>query len=179
MGNESGDSGAESRAVITWDSAGAPLGKFLLIRRGGDACALRFTTAHRGHDAKPQTLTQSGEETFFAEYEWFYQGDGSSLLTGPGVRSGRGKLEKKPLRGIGRLAFQTGETYVKCGPFTLLWTYPTSVSFYSGSNRGDQGIEMAPTKWSSVLQIDFQNPHLKWYRYDEDRSVTYIPIDAL
>ena len=68
-------------AVIYWDQAMAPIGHFLLVQKGKDVCAIRFTEHHRGHDSSPPTLFSSGEETLYAEYDWFYQGDGSGDFT--------------------------------------------------------------------------------------------------
>jgi hypothetical protein len=167
-------------ATLTWDGAGAPLGRFLLIRKDKAVCAVRFTKVQRGHDAKPETTFNSGEESFSAEYDWYFQEDGSGDFTQPGVLSGHEQLARKPLKGIGRLAFQTGQIYVKCGTFDkLLWLYPTWVSFYGGSRRGDYGIELAPTKWTEIKEVNVHDPRLKWYRYDENRKPVDIPLDDL
>jgi hypothetical protein len=169
-----------TRAAVTWDGAGAPLGRFLLVRKDKAVCALRFTKARRGHDIKPTTVFHSGEENFFAEYDWYFQGDGSGNFARRGVLSGHRRLHRKPLIGIGRLAFQTGQVHVNCGTFRdLLWLYPTRVSFYGGSRRGDDGIEMAPTKWADIKEVDVHDPRLKWYRYEENRQSIYIPLEDL
>ena len=167
-------------AAITWDDAGAPLGRFLLIRKDKRVCAVRFTKAQRGHDAKPATTFNSGEESFSAEYDWYFQEDGSGDFTQPGVLSGHEQLAMKPLKGIGRLAFQTGQIYVECGAFDkLFWRYPTWVTFYGKSSRGDYGIELAPTKWTEIQEVNVHDPRLKWYRYDENRESVDIPLDNL
>jgi hypothetical protein len=101
-------------AVVTWADAGAPLGRFLLVRRADDSCAIRFTEYHEGHDAK---LT-SGEQTLYARYEWYYQKSPRPDFKVNAI-SGKDDLVKKPLLGIGRLAFQTGKTVLKCGPLKL------------------------------------------------------------
>lgn len=165
-------------AAITWDDAGAPLGRFLLIRKDKRVCAVRFTKAQRGHDAKPGTTFNSGEESFSAEYDWYFQGDGSGDFTQSGVLSGHEQLARKPLKGIGRFAFQTGQIYVKCGPFKLRWMFPTRVAFYStGVTPGDYGIELAPTKWAEIKEVDVLDPRLKWYRYDANRKPVEIPLN--
>ncbi len=166
--------------TLTWDGASAPLGRFLLIRKNKAVCAVRFTKAQRGHDAKPATMFNSGEESFSAEYDWYFQGDGSGDFTQPGVLSGHERLARNPLKGIGRLAFQTGKIYVKCGTLdNLLWLYPTWVSFYGGGRRGDYGIELSPTKWEGIQEVNVHDPHLKWFRYDENRKPVEIPLDDL
>ena len=43
--------------------------------------------------------------------------------------------------------------------------------------RGVEG--KAPTKWTDISQVIAFDPRLRWYRYDENREDTYIPIDQL
>jgi hypothetical protein len=54
------------------------------------------------------------------------------------------------------------------------------IYFFSLSQKdGDYGIELAPTKWTDISQVNVFDPRLKWYRYDEKRKDTFIPIDQL
>ncbi len=171
---------ARRYASITFMGASAPIGRFLLARHGKDVCAIRFTEFHRGRDAKPPTVWHSGEETLYAEYDWYYQGDGSGDFGKANVKSGHSELVQKPLVGIGRLAFQTGTIYVRCGPFKLRWHYPNHVGFHlSNAKDDDVGNELAPTKWIDISAVNAQDPRLKWYRFDEKRPVIYIPVDEL
>jgi hypothetical protein len=57
----------------------------------------------------------------------------------------------------------------------LPWTYPNHVAFYSGGQAQDEGIELAPTKWQEISEVNIQDPHLNWYRYDEKRERILIP----
>jgi hypothetical protein len=58
--------------------------------------------------------------------------------------------------------------------------YPTRVSFHIyGTKLGDQGIELAPTRWSAISELNVRDAKLRWVRYDENRAVTYIPTDDL
>jgi hypothetical protein len=90
-----------------------------------------------------------------------------------------GELNKRPLRGIGRLAFQTGETNVRCGGFKLRWLYPTQVSFDSETRLADHGIELAPTRWTSIDAVQPDDPQLQWFRLDETRKLTFISAEDL
>lgn len=140
-------------ATLTYMNASAPLGRFLLVRKGRDVCALRFTEFHRGHDAKPPSLFHSGEETLYAEYDWFYQGDGSGDFTKADVESGHRKLVRKPLVGlIHPFVFQTGTVEVRCGPFVLSWLYPNNVGFRSWSQKRDESVDLAPTSGERFLR---------------------------
>lgn len=170
----------KTNARIDHGAVTAPTGKLLLARRGNVICAIRFTEFHRAHDAKPGTVFHSGDETLSAHYDWACQPDGSNDLKKKNTLGGSGKLVSKPLVGIGRLAFQTGNEEIKCGPFKLFWYFPTFVAFSPtlGNCSGSE-VELSPTKWVSVEQIDFSLPSLKWYRCDSQRRSVYVPIDEL
>jgi hypothetical protein len=176
MAAEIDESKLKSHAFVTWYDAGAPLGKFLLIRKDADVCAIRFTDYHRANDAKEPTVFNSGEESLDAKYQCFCQSE-----RGRGFGNGTiGEVSKRASWGIGRLAVQTGETNVKCGPFKLPWMYPTRVSFHVyGTKLGDHGIELAPTRWSDIGEVNVNDARLQWFRYDEGRKATFIPSEAL
>ena len=58
--------------------------------------------------------------------------------------------------------------------------YPTRVSFHiDGTKLGDQGIELGPTRWSAIDEVNVRDAKLRWFRYDESRKVIYIPSDDL
>ena len=180
MQGEPSESDMKTQAVITWSDAGAPLGRFTLIRKGNDLCALRFTEYHRGGDAKPATVFDSGQESLYAEYDWFYQADHSGNLTKGNVKTGHRKIAMRSVRGIGRLSLSGGVDELKCGPFNLNWSYPPRIGFFGHDDKdGDHGIEIAPTKWTDIKQVNPHDPHLKWYRYDAKRKPIYIPADDL
>lgn len=171
---------AQSNATVTYMNASAPIGRFLLIRNGKDACAVRFTEFHRGGDAKTPTVFHSGDETLYAEYDWYYQGDGSGDFSKPNIKSGHEKLKRGPMVGIGRFSFQIGTTAVACGPFSLSWMYPNNVGFtLSDTKEDDAGNELAPTKWNDIREVNIHDPRLRWYRYDEDRKKFSVSIDEL
>lgn len=163
--------------IITWDGASAPVGRFLLIRKDKAVCAVRFTQAERFRDRKPPTTFNSGEESFSAEYDWWFQKDGSGDFLKSTATSGHEELHSGPLKGIGRLAFQTGSIYLKCSQFELLWRYPSWVRFWGAVKDGDYGIELAPTPWKELSEIKLDDPKLKWHRYDERRELLDLPFD--
>jgi len=175
---ETGAFDMKAGALVTWIDAGAPLKKFLLIRHSQDACAIRFTEYHEGSDAKPNTFFSSGEQSVYAKYEWYYQRSARPDFT-MNVKSGNGELVKRPLQGLGRLAFQTGNTEVMCGPLRLGWVYPTRVKFHVGNLRDNVSVELAPTKWEKLNDVKFEDPRLRWYTLDADRKVTYISLQEL
>jgi hypothetical protein len=159
--------------MLTNHDVGAPVGHILLIRRGLDSCAVRFTTFHHGHDARPETTFNSGAESFSAEYDWFYRRvDG---LFDTGHRS----VSSRALVGLGHFAFQPGHDEVHCGPFRLYWAYPARVGFFGRERSVDIGIELAPTTWTQITQAQFNDSRLHWYRPDDSRQPTLIPLKEL
>jgi hypothetical protein len=177
---ESLEQSTQKNATVTYMNASAPRGRILLIRNGKDTCAIRFTDFHRGHDEKTPTVFSSGEETLYAEYDWFYQGDGSGDLTKSNVEVGHRKVKEGHMVGVGRFSFPTGTSAIKCGPFSLNWIYPNNVGFgLSNTKEDDVGNELAPTKWKEIQEVNLLEPRLKWYRFDEKRIRQIIPLDKL
>jgi hypothetical protein len=173
------DSNAANNAMVTWFDVSAPIGHLLLIRQGADTCVVRFTTFHRGHDSKPSTPFNSGEESFSAEYDWFYPKKSAAGSHQRTYDTGHRQLSRGSSSGIGRLAFQRGDQEVQCGNFRLAWYYPARVGFNSSDSAKDIGVELAPTRWNTIEQVDFDDPALRWYRQDESRKPTLIPMDQL
>ncbi|MCI0409343.1 MAG: hypothetical protein L0191_12430, partial [Acidobacteria bacterium] len=121
------DDAARNGTLILPHGVSGPIYRFLLVRKDRDACALRFTDIHRGGDARPRSWWQEGGESEYAEYDWYYQGDGSGDFTRPNVQSGHGNLYEKPAVGIGRLRFSRGINAIRCGSFRLGWSYPSYI----------------------------------------------------
>jgi hypothetical protein len=173
------DYNAADNAMMTWSDVGSPVGHMLLIRHGADRCVIRFTTFHRGHDAKPETALNSGAESFFAEYDWYHATAISDNHQGAGYESGHRAVSRQALMGVGRLAFQPGDDEIHCGSFKLVWVYPVRVGFNDRYSVKDIGIELAPTKWTAIEQVNFKDTALRWYTVDEARKPTLIPIERL
>jgi hypothetical protein len=147
-----------------------PLGKILLMRRASEYCAVKFT----------KFWTGKTEGDRYAEYESFYQGDHTGTFSNRNVKFIKEKLSAPKPRGIGRLAFSFGNKDIRCGPVRLWWGGGGSVHFFSSNqDQGDYGIELAPTIWTDISQVNVFDPRIKWYRYDEERQRLSIPIDKL
>jgi len=166
-------------AAVSDTGINPEIGRFLLIRRGKSLCAIKITGVWRGNDATPPTMFNSGEESFRAEYDWYYTPDYPAQWNTAAVRSGHGEVRRGALKGIGRLAFQTVNGEIECGPMKFSWFPPNSVPFFEGTKQGDQGYEMALTKWRTISEIKLDAPYLKWYRYDENREPKIIRTDDL
>jgi hypothetical protein len=147
-----------------------PLGKILLVRRDSEYCAIKFT----------KFWTGKTEDDLFAKYESYYQGDKTGNFTNKNVKLKKEELSFPKPRGIGRLAFSFGNMNIECGTVKLLWTGQGAVHFYrEGQHQGDYGIELAPTPWTDISQVNVRDPRIKWYRYDEKRKRVNIPLEHL
>ena len=157
----------------------SPVGRLLLMRRGSDLCAIRFTEFHRGHDAKPATWFHSGHESFYAEYDWYEPG-ANGQFSGSDVETGHRTVDQRPTVGLLflNLGFPLGSNRMKCGPFYSRWFYPTGISFIEGT-RYDYELELAPTQWTEPSQINLQDPQLIWYQLNENQPDTFVPLKDL
>jgi hypothetical protein len=147
-----------------------PLGAILLARKKQEYCAIKFTKFWTGE-------TKDDE---YAKYESYYQGDKTGDFTNKNVKFKQGELSRPRLRGIGRLSFSFRTIDIQCGPIKLFWSGKGWVCFFSSNQKqGDYGIELAPTKWTHISQVNVFDQRLKWYRYDENRQEVKFPVGQL
>jgi hypothetical protein len=156
--------------IIAPNAVVMPLGKILLVRKDSKYCAIKFT----------KFWTGKTEEDLYASYEAYYQGDNTGDFSKRNVEFMNGDLSAPKPRGIGRLAFSFGKKEIKCGAITLQWDGKGSIYFYRfDQDEGDYGIQLAPTKWIDISQVNVSDSRLKWYRYDPKRTKMATPIDHL
>jgi hypothetical protein len=170
---------ARDHAYVTSLSVSAPQGRLVLVRNAGAVCAIRFTAFHRGGDEKSPTTFNSGEETLFATAEEIRLTEFESkfrILQRETVNLVRG-----PIVGFGRLGFQKGRVGLRCGNAKLEWTYPNNIGLgsYAETAAKRVQVELAPTAWSDVSQIDLSDERLHWHRYDDSRKDILIPVEDL
>jgi hypothetical protein len=146
-----------------------PKDVFLLVRKGRKIGTIRFTSIEQGSTAG----------TGKASYESYFQGDGSGSFRSPNVRKQTGGNDVKPLKGIGRLAFQVGKDRIRVGDWSFLSSSPGAVSMwpYRGSQK-DYGYEFAPTSAQNIRDVDTTDKGLKWFRYDNNSSIS-LPVAGL
>jgi len=147
----------------------AALDRFMLIRKRTEGCAVRFTDFRREGKKKPRSSTSSGGYDTYAEYDWYFQGDGSFDFSKLNVLTGHGKLHWGPDFRLGHGIILGGpkdtSRSVDCGTFHVWWTYPMNLAFFSfvdGKGRSDPSLEFAPTRWKDIQQVDFSNAKLRW-----------------
>lgn len=159
---------------IVPNAIGMPLGRILLIRKDNDYCAVKFT----------QNWGKTGYEQH-AEYESYYQGDKTGSLNNKNVKYRKEEVfYKKPIFSIFGHPVSIGEKLdIRCGPIELWWSAGPHLTFVyynrHDQNQRDYGIELAPTKWTDISEVNVFDPRLKWYRYNEIRERVNIPVDHL
>lgn len=147
-----------------------PLEKILLARKNSGYCAIKFT--------KFWTGKTTGD--LFAEYEWYYQKDGTGDFSKKNVRFKKEGLSFPKLRGIHPFNFSFGNKEIRCGTVRLFWQGDGLIAFYGeGMDQGDYGNELSPTKWTDISQVNVFDHRLKWYKYDDNRKEVNIPVDKL
>ncbi|MCZ2157458.1 MAG: hypothetical protein LC114_26780 [Bryobacterales bacterium] len=86
----------------------APLGAFVLAKRGQDRCAIVIDKIwEEGEDLPPSTWSGGGRKQF-ASYTAYYRQDGADKLVASNYRSVSGILSRLSPMGPGRLALAKG-----------------------------------------------------------------------
>lgn len=149
-----------------------PLGKILIVRKGTDYCALKFI----------EFWTGENKEDRYARYESYSYGDKPADFSRNNVKLKKEELYFPKARWsiFGHpVAFGTKDE-IHCGFAKLWWSGRGSVYFFErGKPQGDYGIELSPTKWTDISQVNVLDPRLTWFRYDENRKRVNIPVDNL
>jgi hypothetical protein len=137
-------------AYISAIAVAAPLNHFLLVKKGNDICAIRFTDYRRGYDNKEPSLFGNGEENLYAEYDWYYLGKNQDFVG----KNGHEKLNRAPsVQIFGFHAFLPGNRSVKCGELRLGWYYPIAVSYLGGGGTYLHDVGIALTTWTEVGRV--------------------------
>lgn len=163
-------------AKIGPNSAAAPIGRFLLIRDGSKYCAVRFTFPRKSEEA-PGEMFQAPGRSYYAEYQTYFQGDGSGDLRKSNVERKQGTVSGLPYGywPLPRLAYERGNGAIRCGSERYRWFYPSGVQMTKGEE-----LEFAPTRWADIHNVDVHAPNLIWY--GRDKTIIediYIPLEEL
>jgi hypothetical protein len=166
----------DKKVSIAPNAIGVPLGNILLMRKNNVYGAVRFT----------QCWTGKTEFEQHAEYESFYQGDKSGDFSKSNVKYRKEEVfYKKPSFSIFGHPISIGDKKdIRFGPVELWWSALNCVAFvYFNRHDKKQGdyydIELAPTKWSKISEVNVFDRRLTWYRFDESRKRIAIPLDQL
>jgi len=149
-----------------------PLENILLVRKGTDYCVVKFIEFRTGES----------KEDKYARYESYCQDDKSGNFSKANVKFKREELFSPKPRWFlfGHPVAFGAKKEIYCGFIKLWWTGKGTVYFFERYQpQGDYGIELAPTKWTHISQVNVFDPRLKWLRYDENRKRVNIPVDDL
>jgi len=176
---------ASKGAVITTIGVHPPVGRWFLLKRNEDFCAVKFISFKRGH---PENLTLNREEeSFYAKYHWAHRSNGWGSLFESNTEIEISEASKKP----NFWRFLRGNDFVECGPLVVKWTYPVGVSliarnFNPNTNNLSNEIQIALTGWKQLSEVNINDNRLVWEQYDPDIEVdqigakgVFIPIDEL
>jgi hypothetical protein len=140
-----------------------PLGRILLARKGGEYCALIFTNTWLGER----------KNDHYTSYEFYYQSDGSGELTKSNVMSGTGELFFPQIDSFLHFyGYQKGlKDTITCGEMKFEWLFIAWIRFLK--------TEFAPTPWTSIEDVNINDPRIKWYKKDSKRDRMSVSIDRL
>jgi hypothetical protein len=143
-----------------------PEGAYLLIRKGNQVGAVRFTNVIDEIEACRGT----------ADYESYFQADGTGSFVESNVLKKTGKIDLKPTMLQGRFKrLQFSGYQVHIGPWTFASDCPSNLTMYlAGKSEKDYGFELAPTSAMNVSEIDASDKRLQWFRYFDDKSIKLL-----
>ena len=139
----------------------APEGVFLAVRKGGSGGVVRFFNV--------QDVNEGVEGC--ARYE-FYSRDGRNrkFTVDSGVVSYLGST------GVHPVVVARGNQTIRGRGLSLRYSHPGCVWLL-----GQPELEVAPTPWRSIEEVDLTDQRLRWYRLDpsQKRDAMVISLDDL
>jgi len=157
-----------------------PLGKMMLLKKNSESCAIKFTKYWSENQTEEKSVFIATGADEYATYESYFMANKIANFDKKNVQVKKGNLSFTKPRGIGRFAFSFGNRHIECGTIKLHWYGGGAVSFLEeGKNEGDYGIELAPTPWTDIKEVNINDPRIKWYKYDASRKRVNVPIDKL
>ncbi|MDI6784611.1 MAG: hypothetical protein QME64_11030 [bacterium] len=170
--------------IIAGSGISIPIKRIILLRKKAQYGAVKFTKFWT-KDIKNSFYTffvGKNAQDVYTTYESYYQEDGSGDFSKKNIKVRKGILSYKPRPGFPPHPLILGNSYVRCGQFKLLWygTDTTAFLFFCEDyDKIDYELELAPTKWTNISEVDVFNPRIKWYKYEGYRKNISIPIDKL
>jgi hypothetical protein len=152
-----------------------PKGRIILVRKDRGYCAIKYLEFWKRDEGRK----------WYGCYESYYQGDGSGDFSKKNVKHRKDTVSDfGPGMFFGVFHSWGGDLNIKCGPIRLEWgggTLHGGVHF-SGAGMGSDykfTIELAPTPWTDISQVNVHDPRIWWYGYHTRRWNLYIPLSEL
>ena len=160
---------------VTSSYVETPMGRIILVRKDHSYCAINYHEFWTRDDGRKR----------YASYESYYQGDGSGDFSKKNVKCRNGTVSSLgPFIFYGLWHSERGELNIKCGPIRLCWGGGKGhgAVYFFGAGMGEEyqyTIELAPTPWTDISQVNVHDPRIWWYRYLTRRWNLYIPLPEL
>ena len=152
---------------VTSSNVCIPVGLVFLVRKGDQRAAIRFIEV--------RSLKEQG--TGYATYEYYPDDTGVDFtVTGKRVDT----VSVLGWGGFHPFSYRKGDARLHAGSITLEYNFPSCISFTPyGRSSGDHGVEIAPTRWTRIQDVNVSDPTLRWFRYDAagERHLEIRPED--
>lgn len=146
-----------------------PEGLFVLVRKGRDIGAIRFSSIS---NVEPGGIGKS-------TYESYYQSDGSASFLSSTVIKHSGEIEIKRMIGFHPFAYQLGgQNKLRIGAWWFGCIAPNAMNMSSHFSQKDDGFEFAPTSARNVENINPFDKRLQWFRYSDSVGTKFLASDV-
>ena len=165
-----------------------PQNRFILYRYNDNYIAIKFTKSTvKDIGWYLKYLVKPGAQDYYSEYDLYY----SKNTVGSFVKEAKDKhglVSQKTPRGFARLTVTFDNHFIEYKTIKIFWsggididdgTFGNVVYFGPGVDDTTYRHELAPTPWTNIKDVNFNDPRLMWYKYDEKREEKEISIDDL
>ena len=150
--------GVTAPPIYGAESIQMPFGKLALVRNGDHLAAIKIL----------RSVSRGAGYRNGAEYEYWYQGDGSHDLTKPNVEHGTGIVFAKYAAtqvGPPRYSLAGSQLNIEAGPLWVEWSqsnYVYARPRYGRTPPPIPVVEITGTEWADVSEVDLAAPGLRW-----------------
>lgn len=135
-------------------------GKFVLLKNGDKYGAFKILPK-----SGVRSILAAVRSDASADYEWFFQPDGSGDFRKDSCKHGRGrvfeKYNRQPTAGGYHLTDVGSILDITCGDIAVEWSHSNWIYFHD-SKGGNTAVEIATTNWTKLEEVDVRNTGLKW-----------------
>jgi hypothetical protein len=170
ISSRAGESSPRDHVIIKPNAIWIPVGTIVLARKDREYCAIKIRDAKRGKN----------EGDWNAAYESYYQNDMSGTFANKHAKYRKDELYSRQPGGFGHLtAINRSREVILCGGISVQWSGGNWIYPYVYYDKDYTRIALAPTKWKDIAEVNFLDPRLVWYGYDEKRPTSEIPLEKL
>jgi hypothetical protein len=157
------------KVIVAENYVKVPIGSILLVRQNLKHGIVQFVSKRTGET----------KEDLWIDYQSWYLDEANTIQP-----STKGELvSRRWVKRFGRVFSGPAGPEKKriiCGPLTIFCDRGATYFYDVGKQPSSAGeIELAPTKWTNINQVDVFDSRIRWYRYDPKRPRFEIRIDQL